>query len=63
MRTITVAVRCLLFSLDGYFTAMNSSDWREVVAVVNGMSLWLKMLGAKMENIASKHVSIYCSSH
>lgn len=63
MRTITVAVRCPLFSLDGYFTAMNSDDWREVAAVVNGMSLWLKMLGAKMENIASKHVFNHCSAH
>lgn len=33
---------------------MNSSDSGEIAAIINGMSLWLKMLSAKIENIASK---------
>lgn len=48
-----------IFSLDKYFTAMNSSDYKEVVAVINGMTLWIKMLAAKLENIACKQSEIY----
>lgn len=60
MRIIIVVVYCFFFSLDGYFIVMNFSDWREVVVVVNGMLLWFKMLGVKMENIVSKYVFFYC---
>lgn len=38
---------------------MNSSDYKEVVAVINGMTLWIKMLAAKLENIACKQSEIY----
>ncbi|XP_078319098.1 uncharacterized protein LOC111121791 isoform X3 [Crassostrea virginica] len=48
----------MMTSLDKYFTAMNSSDFKEVVAVINGMTLWIKMLAAKMENIASQPLSL-----
>ncbi|XP_061191991.1 uncharacterized protein LOC133200204 [Saccostrea echinata] len=48
----------MMESLDKYFTAMNSSDWGEVTAVVNGMSLWLKMLASKLENIANQPLSL-----
>ncbi|XP_056019725.1 uncharacterized protein LOC125668687 isoform X2 [Ostrea edulis] len=48
----------MINSLEKYFAAMNSSDSGEIAAIINGMSLWLKMLSAKIENIANQPLSL-----